>query len=108
MAARRADLPAPPDRRPRLHQRMRGRPRHRQSGDRFDHLQPCPRPAAIPPCAQPLGPAGCRLGRIPANASAIATGNAPMIEAEWWEYDSLDELAEAVAGDVAFIVDSAL
>jgi len=31
-----------------------------------------------------------------------------MIEAEWWEYDSLDELAEAVAGDVAFIVDSAL
>jgi len=31
-----------------------------------------------------------------------------MIEAEWWEYDSLDELAEAVAGDVAFIIESAL
>lgn len=31
-----------------------------------------------------------------------------MIEAEWWEYDSLDELADAVAGDVAFIVDSAV
>ncbi len=31
-----------------------------------------------------------------------------MIEAEWWEYDSSDELAEAVAGDVAFIVESAL
>src|SRR5438046_6106697 len=31
-----------------------------------------------------------------------------MIEAEWWEYDSLDELADAVAGDVAFIVDSAI
>jgi 6-phosphogluconolactonase len=31
-----------------------------------------------------------------------------MIEAEWWEYDSLDELAGAVAGDVAFIVDSAV
>ncbi|HJU76743.1 MAG TPA: 6-phosphogluconolactonase [Sphingomicrobium sp.] len=31
-----------------------------------------------------------------------------MIEAEWWEYESLDELAEAVAGDVGFIVESAL
>jgi 6-phosphogluconolactonase len=31
-----------------------------------------------------------------------------MIEAEWWEYESLDELAEAVAGDVGFIIDSAL
>lgn len=31
-----------------------------------------------------------------------------MIEAEWWEYDSLDELAEAVAGDIGFIVDSAI
>ena len=31
-----------------------------------------------------------------------------MIEVEWWEYDSLDELADAVAGDAAFIVDSAV
>jgi 6-phosphogluconolactonase len=31
-----------------------------------------------------------------------------MIEAEWWEYESLDELADAVAGDVAFIVESAV
>ena len=31
-----------------------------------------------------------------------------MIEAEWWEYDSLDELADAVAGDVGFIAESAL
>jgi 6-phosphogluconolactonase len=31
-----------------------------------------------------------------------------MIEAEWWEYDSLGELAEAVAGDVGFIIDSAV
>ena len=31
-----------------------------------------------------------------------------MIEAEWWEYDSLDELAEAVAGDVGFIIESAI
>jgi len=31
-----------------------------------------------------------------------------MIEAEWWEHDSLDELADAVAGDVGFIIDSAV
>jgi len=31
-----------------------------------------------------------------------------MIEAEWWEYDSLGELADAVAGDVGFIVESAV
>ena len=31
-----------------------------------------------------------------------------MIEAEWWEYDSIDELADAVAGDVGFIIDSAV
>ena len=31
-----------------------------------------------------------------------------MIEAEWWEYDLLDELADAVAGDVGFIVESAV
>jgi 6-phosphogluconolactonase len=31
-----------------------------------------------------------------------------MIEAEWWEYDSLDELADAVAGDLGFIIESAV
>ena len=31
-----------------------------------------------------------------------------MIEAEWWEYESHEEMAEAVAGDVGFIVESAL
>ena len=31
-----------------------------------------------------------------------------MIEAEWWEYDSMDEMADAVAGDVGFIIESAL
>ena len=31
-----------------------------------------------------------------------------MIEAEWWDYDTVDELAEAVAGDVGFIIDSAI
>jgi 6-phosphogluconolactonase len=30
------------------------------------------------------------------------------IEAEWWDYDSAEELAAAVAGDVGFIIDSAL
>jgi 6-phosphogluconolactonase len=31
-----------------------------------------------------------------------------MVEAEWWDYDSPDEMAEAVAGDVGFIIESAL
>jgi 6-phosphogluconolactonase len=31
-----------------------------------------------------------------------------MIEAEWWDYDDIGELAEAVAGDVGFIIESAL
>ena len=31
-----------------------------------------------------------------------------MIEAEWWEYDDVDELADAVAGDVGFIIQSAV
>ena len=31
-----------------------------------------------------------------------------MIEAEFWDYDSPEEMAEAVAGDVGFIVESAL
>ena len=31
-----------------------------------------------------------------------------MIEVEWWDYESPDELAEAVAGDVGFIIDSAV
>ena len=31
-----------------------------------------------------------------------------MIEAEWWDYDDIDELADAVAGDVGFIIESAV
>ena len=31
-----------------------------------------------------------------------------MIEAEWWDYESIDELADAVAGDVGFIIESAI
>jgi len=31
-----------------------------------------------------------------------------MIEAEWWDYESVGELADAVAGDVGFIIDSAV
>ena len=31
-----------------------------------------------------------------------------MIEAEWWDYDSAEEMADAVAGDVGFIVESAV
>jgi len=31
-----------------------------------------------------------------------------MIEAEWWDYEDAGELVEAVAGDVGFIIESAL
>jgi 6-phosphogluconolactonase len=31
-----------------------------------------------------------------------------MIEAEWWDYDDAGEMADAVAGDVGVIIDSAL
>ncbi|NUT01036.1 MAG: 6-phosphogluconolactonase [Sphingomonas sp.] len=31
-----------------------------------------------------------------------------MIEAEWWDYDDAGEMAEAVAGDIGFIIESAL
>ncbi len=31
-----------------------------------------------------------------------------MIEAEFWDYDSAEEMAEAVAGDIGFIIDSAI
>lgn len=31
-----------------------------------------------------------------------------MIEAEWWEYDEPEELAQAVAGDAQFLIESAL
>lgn len=31
-----------------------------------------------------------------------------MIEAEWWDYDDVEEMAEAVAGDIGFIIESAL
>jgi len=31
-----------------------------------------------------------------------------MIEAEWWDYDSAEELAEAIAGDAQFVIESAL
>ncbi len=31
-----------------------------------------------------------------------------MIEAEWWDYDEPEEMAEAVAGDAQFLIESAL
>lgn len=31
-----------------------------------------------------------------------------MTEIEWWEYDDADEMAQAVAGDIGFIIESAL
>ncbi len=32
----------------------------------------------------------------------------PLIEVEWWEYDSTEEMAEAISGDVGFLIESAL
>jgi 6-phosphogluconolactonase len=46
--------------------------------------------------------------RIRATTAAITTEENHMIEAEWWDYESLDELADAVAGDVGFIIESAI
>lgn len=48
------------------------------------------------------------MGRIRATSATIAAEGIRMIEAEWWEYDSVDELADAVAGDVGFIIQSAI
>ena len=31
-----------------------------------------------------------------------------MIEAEFWDYETVDEMAGAVAGDIGFIIESAL
>src|SRR5215216_2585614 len=31
-----------------------------------------------------------------------------MIEAEWWDYEDIDEMAGAVGGDIGFIIESAL
>ena len=31
-----------------------------------------------------------------------------MTEIEWWDYDDAEEMAEAVAGDIGFIIDSAI
>src|SRR5437868_1884030 len=45
--------------------------------------------------------------RIRATSAAIRK-RIRMIEVEWWEYGSVDELADAVAGDAGFIVDSAV
>src|SRR6187399_569514 len=74
----------------------------------------------------PIRPAGSRLVRLhPARYrplrtltagfllfapawAAPRTRSAAMIEAEWWEYDDAEEMADAVAGDVGFIVESAL
>ena len=30
-----------------------------------------------------------------------------MAEVEWWEFDSAAEMAEQVAGDIAFVIESA-
>src|SRR3546814_518672 len=47
---------------------------------------------------------GSRAGRTDAGHDGVSC----MIEVEWWEYDDADEMAEAVAGDIGFIIESAL
>lgn len=32
----------------------------------------------------------------------------PLTEVEWWDYDSAEDMAEAIAGDVGFLIESAL
>src|SRR3546814_2036180 len=57
--------------------------------------------------ALPLGHgAGSRKVRFAPKHSH--EGAAAMIEVEWWEYDDAAEMAEAVAGDIGFIIESAL
>src|SRR4051812_44702041 len=48
------------------------------------------------------------MGRIRATTAPITTKEKHMIEAEWGGDDSLGELADAVAGDVSFIIESAI
>ena len=31
-----------------------------------------------------------------------------MTEIEWWDYDDADEMADAVAGDISFVIESAI
>ena len=31
-----------------------------------------------------------------------------MTEIEWWEYDDAGELADAIAGDIQFVIESAI
>jgi 6-phosphogluconolactonase len=45
--------------------------------------------------------------RIRASGGVLEYGSR-IIEAEWWVFDSLDELADAVAGDIGFIIESAV
>src|SRR3546814_11788593 len=57
--------------------------------------------------ALPLGHgAGSRKVRFAPKHSH--EGAAAMIEVEWWEYDDDAEMAEAVAGDIGLIIESAL
>src|SRR3712207_4094775 len=42
---------------------------------------------------------------VPGGAAAMG---GMMDEIEWWEFDSLSELAEQAAGDIGFVIDSAV
>src|SRR4051794_19929667 len=46
--------------------------------------------------------------RIRATSAALGAKGNHMIEAEWWEYESIEELADAVAGDMGAVIGSAI
>ncbi len=56
--------------------------------------------------------AGARIVAVvasrPASADTGRERTLAMIEAEWWDHDDADELFDAVASDIEFIIDSAL
>src|SRR4029453_17824363 len=59
-------------------------------------------------CPARTPPLTAGLLRVAAARACDAIRELGMIEAEWWDYDSVDEMADAVAGDIGFIIESAL
>src|SRR5207245_5049539 len=82
----------------------------RRRADRSVDLRAVDGALAVPAGAGRARSPGRRMVRLQAgrHQPLNAIRRADMIEAEWWEYDSLEELADAVAGDVGFIVESAV
>src|SRR5207245_2717557 len=82
----------------------------RRRADRSVDLRAVDGALAVPAGAGRARSPGRRMVRLQAgrHQPLNAIRRADMIEAEWWEYDSVSELADAVAGDVGFIIESAV